>query len=78
MRTVEKPNVKLFSFESDDAAKRYIVYTDNSVDEDGNTKVFASIYKPDSDEQRLMTIGTEKERKIILEELQAGIKGSNE
>lgn len=67
-----------FSFESDDAAKRYIVYTDNSVDEDGNTKVFASIYKPDSDEQRLMTIGTEKERKIILEELQAGIKGSNE
>lgn len=71
----------LFTFDSEETDKSYIVYTDNSVDEDGNTRVFASIYNPDSDEQRLMPIETEKEWKIIeiiLEELQAGIKGDNE
>lgn len=65
----------LFTFESEETGRSYIVYTDNSVDEDGNTRVFASIYNPDSDEQRLMPIETEKEWKtieIILEELQAG------
>lgn len=57
------------------------MYTDNSVDENGNTQVFASIYNPDSDEQRLMPVETEKEWKIIesiLDELQAGIKDDNE
>ena len=71
----------LFTFDSEETGKSYIVYTDNSVDEDGNTQVFASIYNPDSDEQRLMPIETEKEWKIteiILEELQAGINGDNE
>lgn len=72
----------LFTFDSEETGRSYIVYTDNSVDEDGNTRVFASIYNPDSDEQRLVPIETEKEWKIIeivLEELQAGIdKGENE
>lgn len=57
------------------------MYTDNSVAENGNTQVFASIYNPDSDKQRLMPIETEKEWKIIeiiLDELLAGIKGDNE
>ena len=71
----------LFTFDSEETGKSYIVYTDNSVDDNGNTQVFASIYNPDSDEQRLMPIETDKEWKIIeiiLEELQAGIKGENE
>ena len=71
----------LFTFDSEETGKNYIVYTDNSVDENGNTQVFASIYNPDSDEQRLMPIETEKEWKIIeiiLAELQDGIKGDNE
>lgn len=69
----------LFTFDSEETGKSYIVYTDNSVNKDGKTQVFASIYNPDSDEQRLMPIETEKEWKIIeiiLEELQAGIKGN--
>ena len=37
----------LFTFESDETHKNYIVYTDNTTDEDGNTKVYASIYTPD-------------------------------
>ena len=36
----------LFTFESEETGKNYIVYTDNTVDEDGNTKVYASIYDP--------------------------------
>jgi uncharacterized protein YrzB (UPF0473 family) len=43
------------------------------VDEEGNTKVYASIYNPDEDETKLLPIETEKEWKIIetiLEELQ--------
>ncbi len=63
----------LFTFESDETKKNYIVYTDNTVDEEGNTKVYASIYNPDQDETKLLPIETEKEWKIIetiLDELQ--------
>ena len=63
----------LFTFESDETNKNYIVYTDNTLDEEGNTKVYASIYNPDQDETKLLPIETDKEWKIIetiLEELQ--------
>ena len=63
----------LFTFESDETKKNYIVYTDNTQDEEGNTKVYASIYNPDEDETKLLPIETDKEWKIIetiLEELQ--------
>lgn len=63
----------LFTFESDETKKNYIVYTDNTLDEEGNTKVYASIYNPDQDETKLLPIETEKEWKIIetiLDELQ--------
>ena len=33
----------LFTFESEETKKNYIVYTDNTTDEEGNTKVYASI-----------------------------------
>ena len=36
----------LFTFDSDETKKSYIVYTDNSKDEQGNVQVFASIYDP--------------------------------
>ena len=39
----------LFTFESDETGKNYMVYTDNTVDEEGNTKVYASIYNPDEE-----------------------------
>lgn len=64
----------LFTFESDETNKNYMVYTDNSIDEEGNTKVFASIYEPDKETTTLQPIETEKEWKIIetiLGELQA-------
>ena len=70
----------LFTFESDETKKNYIVYTDNTLDEEGNTKVYASIYKPEEDETKLLPIETEKEWKIIetiLEELQNEIQGKD-
>ena len=63
----------LFTFESDETKKNYIVYTDNTLDEQGNTKVYASIYNPNEENTNLIPIETEKEWKIIetiLEELQ--------
>ena len=63
----------LFTFESEETKKNYIVYTDNTLDEEGNTKVYTSIYNPDEDETKLLPIETDKEWKIIetiLEELQ--------
>ncbi len=71
----------LFTFESDETNKNYIVYTDNTTDEQGNTKVYASIYTPDSENLNLTAIETEKEWKIIetiLEELQEEVNSSME
>lgn len=64
----------LFTFDSDETGKSYMVYTDNSIDEDGNTRVYASIYNPNQDEIKLEPIESDKEWKIIetiLEEIQA-------
>lgn len=55
----------LFTFESDETGKNYMVYTDNTLDEEGNIKVYASIYEPNQDETKLEPIETEKEWKII-------------
>ena len=64
----------LFTFESDETKKNYMVYTDNTKDEQGNIKVYASIYDPEKPESELQPIETDKEWKIIetiLEEIQA-------
>lgn len=67
----------LFTFESDETKKSYMVYTDNTTDEEGNIKVYAAIYKPDSEPTVLEPIETEKEWKIIetiLNEIQEQAK----
>ena len=63
----------LFTFESDETKKNYMVYTDNTKDNEGNIKVYASIYNPEKPESELQPIETDKEWKIIetiLEEIQ--------
>lgn len=67
----------LFTFESDETGKNYMVYTDNTTDEEGNTKVYASIYDPEKEDQVLQPIETDKEWTIIetvLNELQEEAK----
>ena len=61
----------LFTFESEETGKNYIVYTDNTLDEDDNTKVFASIYNPDEEETVLQPIETDEEWAIIEKILDA-------
>ena len=71
----------LFTFESDETHKNYIVYTDNTVDEEGNTKVYASIYTPGDENLNLEPIQTDKEWKIIetiLNEIQEEMKSNME
>lgn len=70
----------LFTFDSDETKKSYIAYTDNTVDEMGNTKVYASIYTPNENPVNLIPIETEKEWKIIetiLNTLQEQAKENN-
>ena len=55
----------LFTFDSEETGKSYIAYTDNTVDESGNTKVYASIYTPNEEPMNLIPIETDKEWKII-------------
>ncbi len=68
----------LFTFDSDETKKSYVVYTDNTKDQNGNIQVYASIYDPKSlDEMELLPIETEKEWKVIetiLDSLQEEIK----
>ena len=55
----------LFTFDSDETKKSYIVYTDNTLDEEGSTKVYASVYDPTGQNPALMPIETEKEWLVI-------------
>jgi len=71
----------LFTFDSDETKKSYIVYTDNTKDENGNIKVYASIYDPKNTENmELLPIETDKEWLVIekiLESLQEEIRNSS-
>ena len=67
----------LFTFESDETHKNYIVYTDNTRDETGNVEVYASIYDPNDPHSKLEAIETEKEWRVIetiLDTLQEEIR----
>lgn len=68
----------LFTFDSDETKKSYVVYTDNSKDKEGKIQVYASIYDPNDPEMKLEEIKTDKEWKVIntiLETLQEEIQG---
>ncbi len=63
----------LFTFDSEETKKSYMVYTDNTTDEDGNVKVYASIFNPKAKKTELTPIETDREWKIvetILESIQ--------
>ena len=71
----------LFTFESDETKKNYMVYTDNTKDKDGNTKVYASVFEPDKEPLELLPVETEREWKVIetiLESIQEESKKDKE
>ena len=51
----------LFTFESDETHKNYMVYTDNSTDEEGNVRVFASVFVPDAE--------LVKQKNVLIEQM---------
>ena len=55
----------LFTFESEETKKKYVVYTDHSLDKNGKVRVFASIYNITAKGQELLPIKSEKEWKVI-------------
>ena len=71
----------LFTFESEETNKKYVVYTDHSKDKSGNVRVFASIYNVTEKGHELLPIKTEKEWKVIetiLESIQEETKKAGE
>ena len=63
----------LFTFDSEETNKSYMVYTDNTTDDEGNVKVYASVYNPNAEATELLPIETDREWKIvetILESIQ--------
>lgn len=70
----------LFTFDSEETKKNYIVYTDNTTDEEGNIRVYASIFDPGSENTELKPIETDREWKIvetILESIQEETNKNN-
>lgn len=70
----------LFTFDSEETKKNYIVYTDNTTDEEGNIRVYASIFDPSSENTELKPIETDREWKIvetILESIQEETNKNN-
>ena len=55
----------LFTFDSEETGKAYIVYTDNTVDDENNTRVYASIFDPNDRDSQLLPIETEREWNVI-------------
>ena len=55
----------LFTYEDEKTKKNYMAYTDNTLDEDVNTKVYASIYNPEEENPVLLPIETDEEWKLI-------------
>lgn len=67
----------LFTFDSEETKKNYIVYTDNTTDEEGNVRVYASTFDPSTENTELKPIETDREWKIvetILESIQEDSK----
>ena len=55
----------LFTFDSPETKKSYIAYTDNSKDETGSTRVYASIYTPNQEPMQLEAIETDQEWAMV-------------
>ena len=63
----------LFTFDSEETKKSYIVYTDNSTDKDGSIRVYASVFDPTGNNPDLLPIETEKEW-LVIENILASVQ----
>lgn len=71
----------LFTFESKEFNKNYIVFTDNTLDDNGNIKVYANTYDPEGKDVNLGKIETDaewEEIENVLASLQEKIGDASE
>ena len=55
----------LFTFESPETNKNYVVYTDHTKNESGEVKVYANVYDKSGNNRELLPIETEEEWNTI-------------
>lgn len=55
----------LFTFDSDETKKSYIVFTDNTKDDEGSIITYAATYDKEGEKLELKDIETEKEWTLI-------------
>lgn len=55
----------LFSFEHAETGKNYIVFTDNTQDEEGHVHIYANTYDPTAERPQLQAIETEEEWEML-------------
>lgn len=67
----------LFTFKNEDNKKNYIIYTDNTYDQNNKLKVFAAIYDPNTYEF-LEVPESQEEWNRIYEIMDKIIKGENQ
>ena len=67
----------LFTFDSNETNKSYIVFTDNTLDEDGSVVTYAATYDKKGDTLELQDIETDQEWNLI-ENLLSSIEEASE
>lgn len=55
----------LFTFDSEETKKSYIVFTDNNLDESGSVITYAATYEKEAEKLELKDIETEQEWNLI-------------
>lgn len=55
----------ILTIDSDEFGKSYIVYTDHTMDDNGNIKTYASIYDPSGTSLDLLPVTTDEEWDMI-------------
>ena len=60
----------LFVFQAEENKKHYMVYTDNTVDEEGNLKIYASTFDPTAEEIILGEIEDDSEWDLVDKNIQ--------
>lgn len=58
---------EVYTFKNEQTNKTYMVYTDNTFDEDGALKLYAGIYNPDSLDKKIIPITDDKEWAFVSE-----------
>ena len=77
---VTKYNI-VMTFETNENDNLYVVYTDNTVDDDGYIITYAGIYNKDGDKESLLPVQTDEEWELIdnmLEKLDKDKKGEKD